>query len=99
MPYHLGFNQHHHQNHLTLGKDRIISLADVIAGDEATVLAIHGERQVNSRLASLGLTPGVQVEMIRNYGHGPLIVTVRGAQVALGRGEASKIEVRRREHE
>jgi ferrous iron transport protein A len=50
---------------------------------------------VNSRLVSLGFTPGVQVKMIRNYGYGPLIVIVRGTQVALGRGEASKIEVQK----
>jgi ferrous iron transport protein A len=71
------------------------SLAVISAGEAATVLAIHGDRQVTSRLASLGLTPGVQVDMLRNYGHGPLIISVRGTRVALGRGEASKIEVQR----
>lgn len=79
--------------------DGVLSLADILEEEEATVTAIHGERQVNSRLASLGLTPGVHVEMIRNYGHGPLIITVRGTRVALGRGEASKIEVMKITHE
>ena len=53
-----------------------------------------GER-ISNRLVSLGFTPGVEVDMAQNYGHGPLIVTLRGTRVALGRGEAGKILVRR----
>jgi Fe2+ transport system protein FeoA len=30
---------------------------------------------------------------MRNYGTGPIIVSVRGAQIALGRGEAGRIKV------
>jgi Fe2+ transport system protein FeoA len=33
--------------------------------------------------------------MTQNYGNGPLIVTVRGTSVALGRVEAAKILVER----
>ena len=50
---------------------------------------------VNNRLASLGFTPGVTINMTQNFGRGPLIVTVRGTRVALGRGEAAKIIVER----
>lgn len=45
------------------------------------------------RAAALGLTPGVQVTMLQNYGHGPLIISVRGTRLALGRGEALKIQI------
>jgi ferrous iron transport protein A len=45
------------------------------------------------RLASLGFTPGARIAMTQNYGRGPLIVTVRGTCVALGRGEAEQILV------
>ncbi|MBU1749340.1 MAG: ferrous iron transport protein A [Chloroflexi bacterium] len=31
--------------------------------------------------------------MVQNYGHGPIIVTVRDTRIALGRGEAGKIWV------
>lgn len=50
-------------------------------------------RELTSRLTSLGLTPGADLEVIQNYGHGPLIVNVRGTHVALGRGEARKLLV------
>jgi ferrous iron transport protein A len=72
------------------------SLTELAAGDHATVMAFTFGRGVVTRLASLGFTPGALVSMIQNYGRGPLIVSVRGAQVALGRGEAAKIMVERR---
>jgi len=72
-----------------------ISLSEVAVGEVATVLDFLGGRMVNNRLASLGFTPGVTVDMAQNYGRGPLIVKVRGTRVALGRGEAAKIIVER----
>ena len=69
------------------------SLSEMITGENATILFFRGGRTVNNRLASLGFTPGVYVHMTQNYGRGPLIVTVRGTRVALGRGEAVKIIV------
>lgn len=78
---------------------RQISLAEMVAGEDATLLVFQGGRMVNNRLASLGFTPGVRVNMTQNYGRGPLIVTVRGSRVALGRGEAAKIIVEQNSNE
>ena len=72
-----------------------ISMSNLSAGEHATVLSFGGGRAVQNRLASLGFTPGVGVDMTQNYGFGPLIVTVRGTRVALGRVEAAEIKVRR----
>ncbi len=72
-----------------------VSMSNLTAGEHATILSFGGGRAVQNRLASLGFTPGVDVDMTQNYGFGPLIVTVRGTRVALGRGEAAKIIVRR----
>ena len=74
---------------------RQISLSDIAAGEAAVITGFLGGRMVNNRLASLGFTPGVSVDMAQNFGHGPLIVKVRGTRVALGRGEAAKIIVKR----
>ena len=54
-------------------------------------ISIRAEKAVASRLTSLGFTPGVDIEMTQNYGHGPLVVTIRGTRVALGRQEAKNI--------
>ena len=49
--------------------------------------------ELTSRLTSLGLTPGVEVQVLQNHGRGPIIINVRGTHVALGRGEAEKLMV------
>ncbi len=72
-----------------------ISLSQLPTGACATILSFSAGRRETMRLASLGFTPGAQVSMTQNFGHGPLIVIVRGTRVALGRGEAAKICVER----
>jgi len=78
---------------------QVLRLSDLDVEEKGVVLSLQNGRAVNNRLVSLGFTPGVMVEMIQNFGHGPLMVTVRGTRVALGRGEASKIMVDRLPHE
>jgi len=46
------------------------------------------------RLMQMGFTPGAVVEVVANYGRGPLVVRVRGVEVAIGRGLASKVLVK-----
>ncbi|HVN53506.1 MAG TPA: FeoA family protein [Anaerolineaceae bacterium] len=70
-------------------------LAEMKTGEQAVLHEIHADRGVRCRLSSLGFTPGVMVEMSRNYGFGPLVVIVRGTRVALGRQEARRATVRR----
>jgi ferrous iron transport protein A len=47
-------------------------------------------------MTALGFTPGAEVTVLQNFGRGPLIARVRDARIALGRGEAGRIYVRRR---
>ena len=75
--------------------EKTLPLADLKTGEHAVYLYIQGGRGVACRLTSLGFTPGVEVEMIQNYHHGPLVVLVRGTRVALGRQEAQKTTVQR----
>ena len=69
------------------------TLDKVPAGNRIRVLQLRGGRDYISRLAALGFTEGAEVQVIQNYGHGPLIALVRGCRVALGRGEALKVLV------
>lgn len=73
----------------------LISLTELSVDHHATISAFHIGSFEAIRLVSLGFTPGAQVSMTQNYGHGPLIVTVRGTSIALGRIEAAKIFVER----
>jgi ferrous iron transport protein A len=74
----------------------LLSLSEIHSGESAVVRDFSHGMGVVGRLTSLGFTPGVEVQMTQNFGRGPLIVTVRGTRVALGRGEAAKICVERR---
>lgn len=71
------------------------SLDALATHEQAVIAALSGGHGLVGRLAALGFVPGAQIKMLQNYGHGPLIVLVRQARVALGRGEALKITVTR----
>lgn len=75
--------------------DTSVKLSAVPAGGQAVVDALEGARDFCTRAANLGFTTGARIEMVQNYGHGPVLVSVRGALVALGRGEAEKVRVGR----
>jgi ferrous iron transport protein B len=63
------------------------------AGKKAVIRRLEGGRSVLSRLAALGFTPGAVITVLRTSDHGPLLVSLRGSRVALGRGEAAHIFV------
>lgn len=69
------------------------SLSDLPGGSSATVYALTGGKDLAARLASLGITPGAQLSVIQNFGHGPVMISVRDTRVALGRGEAHHVLV------
>ena len=68
-------------------------LSAVAAGDRVRVKAVHAGRGLQSRLASMGLIPGVELEIIRNTSGGPFVVGIKETRLMLGRGMAHRIEV------
>jgi len=70
-----------------------LTLSTMPAGEHAIVHSLLGGHDFCARLANLGFTAGTQVAVVQNYGHGPVLVSVRGALVALGRGEADRVKV------
>ncbi len=56
----------------------------------------HGNPE-SSHLINMGLRPGKRVQMITNSGSGPIVIRVDECRIALGRGAAMKIYVRRNE--
>ena len=73
-----------------------VSLSAMRPGERGVVVGLSGGRGLLGRMTSLGFTPGAEIAIIQNFGRGPLIAQVRGARIALGRGEAGRIIVRRR---
>jgi ferrous iron transport protein A len=79
----------------TTSKNSVVSLAALSVGERGVVVKLTGGRGLLSRITSLGFTPGAEVTVVQNFGRGPIIARVRDARIALGRGEANKIQVRR----
>lgn len=79
---------------LALLKEGEVAEIISVAGPCRTLLdgCRHGEH-----LAGLGLRPGRQVEIVSNRGRGPVVVRLDESRIALGRGIAMKIYVRRNE--
>ncbi len=67
-------------------------IEDLDSGDEFEVVAIHGGYMAQSRLSELGLAVGVRATVEKGF---PLIISVGDTRLALGRGLARKVEVRR----
>jgi ferrous iron transport protein A len=73
--------------------NRRMSLSALASGEAGVVRELTGGWGFMSRLATLGFTPGARLTMVQNFGHGPLIVNIRGTRIALGRGEAAKVHI------
>ena len=75
--------------------DNVTYLSAVRNGEFVRVRALGGGHRFLSRLAALGFTPGARLQVVQNYGHGPIIVSLRDTRIALGRGVAHRILVER----
>ena len=73
---------------------QLVALSTIPAGGQGVVHSLHGGHEFCSRVANLGFTPGAPLKVVRNHGHGPVLVALRGTLVALGRAEAAKVLVR-----
>ena len=69
-------------------------LAMARPGEMVVVTGIRAGRGLQRRLADMGFTPGVQIRVINSGMPGPVLIDLRGARLALGRGIALKILVR-----
>lgn len=68
-------------------------LAMVKTGERVRFVAVNAGRGLQARLSSMGLVPGVEIEVIRNSLYGPFIVAVKGCRMVLGHGVTQKIMV------
>jgi ferrous iron transport protein A len=70
----------------------LLPLAGCARDDKACLRCVEVDRCLAHRLTELGLTPGVELRVIRDTA-GPMLVAVRGSRVALGRELAEKMWV------
>lgn len=58
-----------------------------------TVIRITAGCGLSRRLADLGIVPGVELRLVNPDTLGPVIVDLKGARLALGRGVAQRVMV------
>lgn len=70
------------------------SLADLPVGQRGVVREVQGQDEVTLRLLEMGVTPGVEVEIIGVAPLGdPLELELRGYRLSLRMSEAGRISV------
>jgi Fur family transcriptional regulator, ferric uptake regulator len=72
---------------------RVKPLSAIPAGTAAQIRQFEGGRDFAARAIAMGFSPGAKVTVIQNDGHGPILVGIQGTRIALGRGEAARIQV------
>ena len=70
-----------------------IPLEVVQVGRRVRLLALNAGRGLQGRLVAMGLVSGVEIKVLRNSMHGPILIEVKGSRIMLGRGMAQKILV------
>jgi ferrous iron transport protein A len=76
------------------------TLAELVTGDVARIVKIHGggPSSIRQRLLDMGVTRGTQVRVERHAPLGdPVEVTIKGYYLALRMSEAGAIEIERLE--
>ena len=68
-------------------------LSTVQAGETVKLASINAGHGLNSRLASMGLLPNVEITVVNNTHPGPFVISVKDSKMMLGRGMAHKIMV------
>jgi Fe2+ transport system protein FeoA len=69
-------------------------LADLAVGERGRVLNVLGCDEISLRLLEMGLTPGVDVELLGTAPLGdPLEFDVRGYHLSVRKSEAQRVEI------
>jgi ferrous iron transport protein A len=83
-------------SNINRGGKEMLPLSSLKVGEVGVVQDITGGFGFISRISATGFTHNAKVTMLQNWKRGPVIVFIRDTQMALGRGEAGKIMVKRK---
>ncbi len=72
---------------------QLMPLSMVKAGEKVRLVSVNAGQALNSRLASMGFVPDMEITVVSSGRPGPFIIDVMGSRMMLGRGMAHKIMV------
>ena len=70
-----------------------VPLAMIKAGSRVRVVDVDAGRGLQARLATMGLIPGTEIDVVQNSSHGAFVVAIKESRLMLGHGMAQKIIV------
>lgn len=70
-----------------------MNLSEVAPGKKVSISAIDGDIRFLSRITSIGLTVGCQIQVLQNEKRQPILIYGRDTMVALNRRECEKIQI------
>jgi len=76
-----------------MGNKQLKPLSRVRAGETVKLASINAGQGLNSRLASMGLVPNVEITVVSNGHPGPFVISVKDSKMMLGKGIVHKIMV------
>ena len=76
-----------------MSEEKTKLLSEIPSGQTVKFVNADAGQGLNSRLASMGLVPNVEIKVMNNSHPGPFVINVKNTRIALGRGMASKIRV------
>lgn len=68
-------------------------LSMVRPGCKVRLVGVRAGRGLVQRLSAMGLVPGVELEVLKVAGRGPMVVRVKETRLMLGRGLAHRVMV------
>ena len=80
-------------------KEKILPLSMILPGEQVEIVELNAGDNLKYRLMSMGLQTGQKIEVVSNSFHGPFLVKVQNARIALGYGVTHKVLVRRLEND
>ncbi|MFA5240167.1 MAG: FeoA family protein [Phycisphaerae bacterium] len=73
--------------------EQLRPLSKVRIGETVKLVGVNAGQGLNSRLASMGLVPNVEITVVGGGHPGPFVISVKKSRMMLGRGVARKIMV------
>ena len=74
-------------------KKKDMELTVILPNEKAEIMELLGGQSFQKRLRYMGVREGKKIEVVAKQPVGPIIISIDGKQVAIGRGMASKIRV------
>jgi DtxR family transcriptional regulator, Mn-dependent transcriptional regulator len=71
----------------------VMPLTMASIGQEVCLADVTGSRELQHRLAEMGLTPGSKFTVVNKGNPGPFIVSVKGSKLMLGRGTVHRVMI------